>query len=122
MSRNQRLVLLGLAVVIVAVAAIVIGTGGSSDTKTTSGPATVTVRNALPVGGIRNFTYKKGDTTDLTVVSDTADEVHFHGYDVHQDVAKGGAAHFRIPATIEGKFIVELEDHGVTLANVTVEP
>jgi len=122
MSRNQRLVLLGLAVVIVAVAAIVIGTGGSSDTKTTSGPATVTVRNALPVGGIRNFTYKKGDTTDLTVVSDTADEVHFHGYDVHKDVAKGGTVHFRFPASIEGKFIVELENHKQTLANVTVAP
>jgi len=122
MSRNQRLVLLGLAVVIVAVAAIVIGTGGSSDTKTTSGPATVTVRNALPVGGIRNFTYKKGDTIDLTVVSDTADEVHFHGYDVHKDVPAGGSVQFKFPAKIDGEFVVELEAHKETLANVTVEP
>jgi hypothetical protein len=28
--------------------------------------------------------------------------------------------HFQIPATITGKFIVELEDHKQTLANVTV--
>ena len=80
------------------------------------------VRNAKPVGGIKELTYNKGDTIDLTVRSDTADEVHFHGYNFHKDVAKGGSVHFRFKATIEGKFIVELEEHGQTLAEVTVEP
>jgi hypothetical protein len=119
-SRTQRLVFLGLAVVVIVVAIVVIHPGGGG-TKT-SGPATVVVRDAKPVGGVKDLTYNKGDTIDLTVQSDTADEVHFHGYDVHKDVAKGGSVHFRFPATIDGKFIVELEDHGVTLANVTVEP
>ena len=68
------------------------------------------------------MTYKKGDTIDLTIKSDTADEVHFHGYDVHKDVTKGGSVHFKLPATITGEFIVELEEHKQTLANVTVEP
>jgi hypothetical protein len=99
----------------------VIGSGGSSSTKS-SGPATVVVKNAKPVGGIQNVTFKKGGTVDLTVKSDTADEVHFHGYDVHKDVAKGGTVHFKFPAKIDGKFIVELENHKQTLANVTVEP
>jgi hypothetical protein len=67
-------------------------------------------------------TFKQGGTVDLTVKSDTADEVHFHGYDVAKDVKAGGSVHFKFPAKIDGKFIVELEDHGVTLANVTVEP
>jgi hypothetical protein len=119
-SRTQRLVFLGLAVVVIVVAIVVIHPGGGG-TKT-SGPATVVVRDAKPVGGVKDLTYNKGDTIDLTVRSDTADEVHFHGYDVHKDVAKGGSVRFRFPATIDGKFIVELEDHGVTLANVTVEP
>jgi hypothetical protein len=121
MSRNSRLALLGAAVVIVVVAAIVIGTGGSSTTKS-SGPTTIEVRNAKPVGGVQDVTFKKGGTVDLTVKSDTADEVHFHGYDVHKDVTKGGSVHFKFPATIDGKFIVELENHKQTLANVTVEP
>ena len=121
MTRNTRLALLGVAVVIVVVAVIVIGGGGSDSTKS-SGPTTITVKDAKPVGGVKDVTFKEGGTVDLTIKSDTADEVHFHGYDVHKDVAKGGSVHFRFPASIEGKFIVELEDHKQTLANVTVAP
>jgi hypothetical protein len=120
-SRNQRLVLLGLAVVVLVVAGVAIGSGGKSDTNS-SGPVTIDVVNAKPVGGVKDVTFKKGGTVDLTVNSDTADEVHFHGYDVHKDVTKGGSVHFRFPASIEGKFIVELEAHKQTLANVTVQP
>jgi hypothetical protein len=121
MTRNSRLALLGAAVVIIVVAVVVIGTGGSSDTKT-SGPTTVVVKNGKPEGGVKDVTFKKGGTVDLTVKSDTADEVHFHGYDVHKDVTKGGTVHFKFPAKIDGKFIVELENHKQMLANVTVEP
>jgi hypothetical protein len=123
MTRNTRLALLGAAVVVVVVAVIAIGSGGSDSSSTkSSGPATVVVRDAKPVGGVKDVTFKKGGTVDLTVKSDTADEVHFHGYDVHKDVAKGGTAHFKFPAKIDGKFVVELEEHKETLANVTVEP
>jgi hypothetical protein len=121
MSRTQRLALLGVAVVIVIVAAIVIGTSGSSDVKS-AGPTTIEVKDAKPVGGVQTLTYKKGKTIDLTIKSDTADEVHFHGYDVHKDVDAGGSVNFTMPATIDGQFIVELEDHKETLANVEVEP
>jgi hypothetical protein len=121
-SRNQRFVLLGLAVLVLVVVGIVVGTGGNDDSKGSSGPVTIDVKDAKPVGGVKDVTFKKGGTVDLTVNSDTADEVHFHGYDLHKDVAKGGSVHFKFPATIEGKFIVELENHKQTLANVTVEP
>jgi hypothetical protein len=120
MSGRQRVVLLALAVVVAAGAFVVARSGGGDDTGKTSGHATVEVRDAKPVGGVQDFTWKKGQTIDLTVHSDTADEVHFHGYDVHKDVAEGGTVRFQIPATIEGKFIVELENHKQTLANVTV--
>jgi hypothetical protein len=121
-SRNQRLVLLGLAALVVVVAGVAIGTGGSSSSTRSAGPTTITVRGAKPVGGVKDVTFKKGSSVDLTITSDTADEVHFHGYDVHKDVTKGGSVHFEFPATIEGKFIVELERHKQTLANVTVAP
>jgi hypothetical protein len=119
MSGRQRVVLLALAVV-VAVGAFVVAQSGDDGNDKTSGKATVEVRDAKPVGGVQDLTWKKGQTIDLTVKSDTADEVHFHGYDVHKDVEKGGTVRFQIPATITGKFIVELEDHKQTLANVTV--
>jgi hypothetical protein len=117
--RNQRFVLLGLALVIVVVAAVVIG-GGSSNATKSAGPTTIVVKNAQPVGGVKSVTFKKGGTVDLTIQSDTADEVHFHGYDVHKNVTKGGSVHFRFPASITGRFVVELEKHKQTLANVTV--
>jgi hypothetical protein len=121
MSRTQRFVLLGLAVAVIVVAAVLVGTGGSKPTAS-AGPATIVVRGAKPVGGIKTFTYAKGKPIDLTIKSDTADEVHFHGYDVHKDVPRGGSVRFAFPATIDGKFIVELEAHKQTLANITVEP
>jgi hypothetical protein len=122
MSRTQRLVLLGLAVVVIAVAAVVLGSGGGSGSAKTTGPATVVVQGGQPVGGVKHVTFKKGGTIDLTIKSDTADEVHFHGYDVHKDVTKGGTVHFKFPATIDGEFVVELENHKTELANVTVTP
>jgi FtsP/CotA-like multicopper oxidase with cupredoxin domain len=120
-SRTQRLAMLGIAVVIAAVAAIIIGTGGSDDTAT-AGPTTIEVKDAKPVGGVKTITYKKGDTIDITVKSDTADEVHFHGYDVAKDVEAGGSVQFKLPAKIEGEFEMELEEHKVQIANVKVEP
>ena len=122
MSRRQRAVLLGLAAVVAVVAIVIaVTSGGSGDEKTVTS-ATVEVQDAKPDGGVKTIRFKKGGTIDLTVKSDTADEVHFHGYDVKKDVKAGGTAHFKFPAKIDGKFIVELEDHKQTLANVTVEP
>jgi FlaG/FlaF family flagellin (archaellin) len=124
MSSTRRLAIVGVALVVVVIAAVVLSKSGgdSSTSSATGGPATVTVRAGKPVGGVQKITYKKGGTVDLTVKSDTADEVHFHGYDVHKDVARGGTVRFRFPASIEGRFVVELEDHKQTLAEVTVEP
>lgn len=126
MPRNQRFVLLGLAAAVVIVAAAIVavsgGSSGDSSPTKSSGPVTIVVRNAQPVGGVRDVTFKKGGTVDLKITSDTADEIHFHGYDVHKEVAKGGTVRFRFPATIDGKFVVELEKHKQELANVTVEP
>jgi FtsP/CotA-like multicopper oxidase with cupredoxin domain len=120
MSGRQRLIWLGLAVIVVIVAVIVIKPG-SNDEKS-SGAATIEVKDAKPVGGVQKLRWKKGETIDLTVKSDTADEVHFHGYDVHKDVAKGGSVQFKFPAKIDGVFVVELEDHKQQLAEVTVDP
>jgi hypothetical protein len=122
MGRNQRIGLLVGAVVIVVIAVIVIGGGGDDNKDTASGPQTVTVVDGKPEGGVKTITYKKGDTVDLTVKSDTADEIHIHGYDLMKDVEKGGTVHFTFPASIDGKFVVELEDAGEQIASLQVEP
>jgi FtsP/CotA-like multicopper oxidase with cupredoxin domain len=122
MGRNQRIGLLAAAIVIIVIVAIIVGGGSNDSNKTSSGPQTVTVVNGKPQGGIKTITYKKGQTVDLTVKSDTADEIHVHGYDFHKDVTKGGSVHFSFPASIEGKFVIELENAGQQIASLQVEP
>jgi hypothetical protein len=101
------------------------GTGTASATAPPPPARTtpvVEVADAKPVGGVKRLTYTKGDTIRFTVASDTADEIHFHGYDVHKDVKAGGRATFTVPARIEGRFVVELEHHGTQIAEVEVDP
>jgi hypothetical protein len=122
MSRTQRIVMLGIALLILVVAIVVLGRGSSKSTSASAGPTTIVVKGAHPVGGVKDITYKRGKTIDLTIQSDVADEIHFHGYDVHEDVARNGSAHFKLPASIAGKFVVELEGHKQALATIVVEP
>ena len=84
--------------------------------------ATITVVNGQPKGGVQTLKVKKGGQIHLTIHSDTADEVHVHGYNFHKDVDKGGTVTFDFPAKIDGGFIVELENAHQTLANLNVEP
>src|SRR3954447_4615978 len=127
MSTGARLGILA-GVIVVAIVALVIASGGSDDnssagttsaatststgTDTTStggattttakpaGPPTyrVTVRDAKPVGGVEKIKVKKGDQVRLVVQSDTADEIHIHGYDFMNDVEAGGTVRFRFKA------------------------
>jgi hypothetical protein len=82
----------------------------------------VTVEDGLPQGGIVRETVAKGDRVVLVVRSDVADEVHLHGYDISRDVAAGGTARLPFKATIPGRFEVELEERGVQIADLTVQP
>jgi hypothetical protein len=108
------------AVLVAAVAAAVIGCSSSS--APTKLNATITVQGGKPQGGVQDLKVKKGGTVHLTVTSDTADEIHIHGYDLHKDVTKGGTVTFDFPAKIDGGFIIELENAKQTLANLAVEP
>jgi hypothetical protein len=85
-------------------------------------PVTVTVRDAKPVGGVKQLDHKKGDRVRLVVRSDVADEVHVHGYDLKKDVAAGGSVSFNFPASLEGVFEIELESRTEQIAELRVEP
>jgi hypothetical protein len=101
----------------------------STQTETQSPPPApaptvvrVTVRGGVPAGGVVRETVGKGDRVVLVVRSDVADEVHLHGYDLSRDVEAGGQARIAFRATIAGRFEVELEERGVPIAELTVEP
>jgi hypothetical protein len=127
---------------VVAVVAFVIaqsGGGGSSSSKTTqaqapvqgtavnttttpAAPKVIVVRNVKPVGGVQDITVKKGDQVRFTVQSDSAQEIHVHGYDFHRTVPKNGSVSFSFPAKIDGGFVIELEKPGVQIAALKVQP
>ncbi|HVS29459.1 MAG TPA: hypothetical protein VHE14_07885 [Solirubrobacteraceae bacterium] len=126
MPRNQRIVLLGLAAIVVVVGVVISVSGDSKKKKPAkpAGPAEQLIRvvNAKPVGGVQKITVHKGAAVRLAVQSDTADEIHIHGYDFHKTVTNGGTVHFAFPAKIDGVFVIELEKRAQQIASLRVTP
>jgi hypothetical protein len=143
MKTGTRWAVLGLVVVVAAVTFAIAqsGGGGSSKSKTTQAqapatgtqppkatlpavppPRVIVVRNAKPVGGVADITVKKGEQVRFIVKSDSAQEVHVHGYDLHKSVPTNGSVSFSFPAKIDGGFVIELEGPGRQIAALKVQP
>jgi hypothetical protein len=120
LSSRQRLALIAAAIVVLVVGYVLISSGGDSDDS--GGTATIRVVDAKPQGGVKKLRFKKGDQVRFKVVSDTADEIHVHGYDLMKDVEKDGSVSFSFKGSIDGRFEVELEDHKQQIAELDVEP
>src|SRR4051794_19864491 len=115
MSRNGRIALVAVVVVVAVGLFVIISPGGDDNSKNTAsggkGGAPVAQRIAIrggkPVGGIHRISAVKRDRIKLTVTSsDTKSEVHLHGYDIHKDLAPGRPVAFDFPAKIDGVFEV----------------
>jgi hypothetical protein len=85
-------------------------------------PAQILVRDGKPVGGVARLEYKRGGRIRFAIFSDTADEVHVHGFDLAKDVAANGSVRFDFEADIEGVYEVELEGAHVQIAELRIEP
>ena len=82
----------------------------------------IVVAGGQPQGGVKRIRAEKGDRIRLIVQSDVADHIHVHGYDLFKDIAPGQNARFDFRARIEGVFEIELENRGVQIASLRVEP
>ena len=120
LSGRQRALLIAVAIVVLVGGYLLIRGGG--DKSDSGGGATVRVVNAKPEGGVKKLEFKKGDQVNFKVVSDTADEIHVHGYDLMKDVEKGGSVSFSFKGSIDGRFVVELEGHKQQIAELDVTP
>jgi plastocyanin len=109
-----------MALLLVAVVTALAACG--SDSKTTSGTTAIVVKDEQPVGGVKQIRVKKGDPVKFTVQSDSAQEIHVHGYDLEKEVPAGGTATFSFAGKIDGSFEIELEEPGVQIANLQVTP
>ena len=74
------------------------------------------------MGDPKTLEFDSGDTVRLRFRSDTATEIHVHGYDKELEVPAGGTARTSFEANAEGIF--EIEDHGTgeLLAKLQVNP
>ena len=134
MSRGARRA--PLAAILAALALVLAGCGdgredppaaadATSTAATATAPAeipTITVVGGVPEGGPIRVAGRPGDTLRFAVVSDTADELHVHGYDVLRPLEPGVRAEVEIPADAEGIFEAELHGSGELVARLVVEP
>jgi hypothetical protein len=125
MNAKTARVLVGVAVIVVAIVLLIVlkksDSGGETDSANGTVP-TIVVKDGKPVGGIRVLSYNKGDQIHFKVRSDVSDEVHVHGYDLMKDVKAGGTVAFDFPATIEGIFEAELEGRKEQIIELRVNP
>ena len=96
--------------------------GGKPDKPAKPEVPVIEIKGGQPVGGVAELEVPKGDEIRFIVESDVDEEIHLHGYDVSQDVQAGGKVEFKVPATIEGVFEVELEHSVVPIAEISVVP
>ena len=82
----------------------------------------IKVVDGQPDGGVAELEFNKGDDVRFDVESDTADEVHVHGYDIEEELPANGTAKFDFPADLEGVFEVELHGSETQIAELTVNP
>jgi hypothetical protein len=104
------------------------GSGSAGNGQGDDAPAreaavpTIVIEDGSPVGGVEELTFDAGDRIRFAVRSNTADEVHVHGYDVERKVGPDRVASFDFPATIEGLFEAELHGSGEQIAELRIEP
>lgn len=82
----------------------------------------ILVRDGSPVGGVRRLEYEKGERVRFSVRSDTADEVHVHGFDITKELPANRTVQFEFPADFEGVFDVELHHGNVEIAELRIRP
>lgn len=82
----------------------------------------IRVRDGKPVGGVQDLEFEKGETAEFFVTADLDDHVHVHGYDLMKDTTPGKPVKFEFEAKIDGQFEVELEESGVEIATLRVNP
>ncbi len=134
MSTATRLGLAAVAIVAAIVLFVVLKGGGDDGETTTTQTAagngtveTIHVKDAKPVGGVQDLSVTKGDPIRFAVDSDTAGDVHLHGYEIEKPVEKGGSVSFDVPSTLDGQFEIELhvggsETNSVQIGELTVNP
>jgi plastocyanin len=124
--RRQPAHCLALTLLVACAAWLVAGCGGDgagAGSATDADPTVtydVAVEDGAVVGGPQTFRADVGDVVQLSVQSDTADEVHVHGIDVTVDVEPGEPAEITFEAAATGAWEIELHEAELLLGTLEV--
>jgi hypothetical protein len=149
-SAGNKLILFGLAIAVMIVAAIITSIGDDEEVPPTTAspepalegpvhpqprtkstprpeptpdpPLRVVVKGGEPVDGVQDLEVDKGDRVRFDVVSDVEEAVHVHGYDLEKPAAPGSPARFNFEASFDGILEVELENAGTEILSLRVNP
>lgn len=83
---------------------------------------TLQIRDGELVSGDKTLKVNQGDEVRITVTSDTADELHLHGYDKEAELAAGKPSELAFTADIAGRFEAELHHADKTAFALEVQP
>lgn len=94
--------------------------------ETAAESAVVHVRYEVTEGqrvlGPDRIAVRQGQQVKIEVISDRADELHLHGYDLHLSMEPGKVATMSLLAEHSGRFELELHKQHLTLAALEVHP
>lgn len=64
----------------------------------------------------------QGDSLQLQIVSDQADQLHIHGYEIVRELPAGRVVLVDVPLRLSGRFEIELHRSHQPLATLDVQP
>jgi hypothetical protein len=80
------------------------------------------VQGGKLVSGPNLVKLERNDTVELTIVSDRADELHVHGYNLHAHLQPARPATLKFVAKRTGRFSFELHKSGLELGVFEIYP
>jgi hypothetical protein len=80
------------------------------------------IENRKLVAGGPVLKARQGDAVEIRVVSDQAEELHLHGYNLKLELQPGQPATLAFSADRSGRFDYELEHAGIELGALEVSP
>ncbi len=98
------------------------------ETKTTASSTPVikqfklTVKNGKITSETKQFSVKKGEVVELTITSDTEDELHLHGYDKTLLLYQDKPVKLMFTADTSGSFPLELHKDELEIGTLIIEP
>jgi hypothetical protein len=80
------------------------------------------IKSGRPVGGPKLLQVHEGEQVTLNIQSDSADELHLHGYDLHAHITPEQTASLQFNANRTGRFGLELHKAHTELGALEVYP